>query len=397
MMRQPLHTACRLAALLVGAVVAACGGDEMFGPPGSSTGRYDLRLPPGFPSPRLPTDNPLTPEGVELGRHLFYDTRLSGNGTFSCASCHEQRLAFSDGRAQSVGSTGELTPRSSMPLANMAYMSVLTWANPNLVRLERQALIPMFGEHPVELGLGGMEDTLLARIRRDTLYQRLFRSAYPDRAQPMDVRGVTDALASFQRAMVSADAPYDRYKYRGDRSALSASARRGETLFFSEKLECFHCHGGPMFSASADWQGKTLVEQEFFNNGLYNVGGTGAYPSPNVGLFEFTGRREDMGAFRAPSLRNVAVTAPYMHDGSIPTLDAVIDHYAAGGRDLTTGPHAGDGRLNPFKSGFVAGFTLTSSERQDLLAFLHALTDSTFLRDPRFINPWPSRGGIPRN
>ena len=381
------------AGLVAAVAIAACAGDEAFGPRATTTGTYDFRLPPGFPLPRIAADNPITPEKVELGRHLFYDTRLSGNGTASCASCHRQDRAFTDGRAQAIGSTGERHPRGSMMLANMAYTSVLNWANPNMRRLEAQALIPLFGEHPVELGLAGLEDTLIARLERDTLYQRLFRAAFPGGPPAVRVQDITRALASFQQALVSADSPYDRYKYRGDRTALDASARRGEALFFSERLECFHCHGGPTFSASSDWQGKSFAEQEFFNNGLYNIGGTGRYPEPNVGLYEFTGRPEDMGAFKAPSLRNVMVTAPYMHDGSLATIDDVIDHYAAGGRLLTSGPNAGDGRANPNKSGFVAGFTLTAQERQDLKAFLTSLTDSTFLRDPRFANPWPARAG----
>jgi cytochrome c peroxidase len=385
-----------VAVALVAAVAAGCGGDEMFGPPAEGSIAYDLRLPPGFPVPKIPAENPLTEAKVELGRHLFYDTRMSVNGEASCASCHAQARAFTDGRARAVGATGEVHPRGAMGLANMAYMTVLNWANPNVRRLEQQALIPMFGEDPVELGLSGLEDTLFARLKRDTTYQRLFPAAFPDRPQPVSLQSITDALASFQRAMVSADAPYDRFKYRGDRRALSESARRGEALFFSERLECFHCHGGPMFTASADWVGKSFVEAEFFNNGLYNVGGTGAYPSPNIGIAEFTGRPEDMGSFKPPSLRNIAVTAPYMHDGSIATLSEVIDHYAAGGRNVTSGPHAGDGRANPFKSSFVPGFTLTPQEKQDLLAFLESLTDSTFLTDPRFSDPWVAKGGVPR-
>ncbi|HTR03102.1 MAG TPA: di-heme enzyme, partial [Thermoanaerobaculia bacterium] len=131
-----------------------------------------------------------------------------------------------------------------------------------------------------------------------------------------------------------------------------------------------------------------IGEIAFHNTGLYNLDGKGAYPSDNTGLEEHTGRPEDMGRFKAPSLRNVAVTAPYMHDGSIPTLDAVLDHYAAGGRTIAGGPHAGVGRTNPLKSSFVSGFTLTPEERADLLAFLRSLTDDEFLKDPEFSDPW---------
>jgi cytochrome c peroxidase len=132
-----------------------------------------------------------------------------------------------------------------------------------------------------------------------------------------------------------------------------------------------------------------LGEVAYHNTGLYNIDGKGAYPPENIGIAEITGRPEDMGRFRAPSLRNVAVTAPYMHDGSIASLDAVIDHYAEGGRTIPAGPHAGVGRTNPLKSSFLPGFTLTPDERRDLVAFLESLTDEEFLRDPRFSNPWP--------
>ena len=331
----------------------------------------------------------MTAAKVDLGRHLFYDTRLSANNRFSCGTCHLQSDAFTDRRAVSIGSTGELHPRNSMSLANVAYASVLNWANPNILHLEQQALIPMFGEHPIELGLGGQEQELLRRVQEDTTYRRLFASGYPGLVNPVSVATIVRAIASFERSLVSGNSPYDRYKFRNERTALSESAKRGEALFFDEKTECFHCHTGVLFTNSVNYIGKGFVDQEFFNNGLYNTDGNGAYPSDNVGLREFTGRPNDMGAFKAPTLRNIAVTAPYMHDGSIGTLDAVLDHYARGGRLISAGPHAGDGATSPFKNGFVKGFTLTSTERADRLAFLHSLTDSTFLSDPRLANPWP--------
>jgi cytochrome c peroxidase len=368
-------------------VAVACGGDELF-TPGGADGSYDWRLPPGFPVPVVPADNAMSDEKVELGRHLFYDRRLSGNQTQSCASCHLQSRAFTDGRAVGVGSTGEAHPRNSMSLANVGYASVLNWANPNIVLLEQQALIPMFGEHPVELGMGGREAELLERLRSDSLYERLFSDAFPGALAPVSVEHITKALASFQRALISGDSPYDRYKFRNDRRAMSEAALRGEALFFSEETECFHCHAGVTFSASTRYVGKAFDEVEFFNNGLYNVGGTGAYPSDNVGLKEFTGLAADMGAHKAPTLRNIAVTAPYMHDGSIATLEEVIEHYARGGQLISSGPYAGDGALSPFKNGFVKGFTLTAGQKADLIAFLESLTDSTLLTSPRFSNPF---------
>jgi len=344
-------------------------------------------LPKGFPEPVVPADNPMTVEKVELGRRLFYDTRLSGNRTFACTNCHQQSRAFADALPRGVGSTGEMHPRGSMALSNVAYSPALTWANPNMKRLEQQALVPMFGEKPVELGLAGKENELLARIRDDPRYQRLFAAAYPDSPDPVTLQHITGAIASFERTLISGNSPYDRAQH-GEPGAMSPAARRGEKLFFSERLECFHCHGGFNFTGTTDYVGKGIAEVEFHNTGLYNVDGKGSYPADNPGIKEFTQRAEDMGKFKAPSLRNVALTAPYMHDGSIATLEGVLDHYAAGGRTVHEGPNKGVGSANPFKSEFITGFTLSPRERKDVIAFLNSLTDSSFIRDPRFANPW---------
>jgi cytochrome c peroxidase len=159
-------------------------------------------------------------------------------------------------------------------------------------------------------------------------------------------------------------------------------------LFFSERLECFHCHGGFNFTDSTTHANANVDRFGYHNTGLFNVDGNGAYPSDNTGLFDMTGERRDMGRFKAPSLRNVAVTAPYMHDGSVATLEEAIDNYARGGRLLSDGPNAGDGRLSPFKSEFVSGFELSAEERADLIAFLKSLTDDTLLADERFADPF---------
>lgn len=346
-------------------------------------------LPAGFPKPAVPTDNPMSAAKVELGRHLFYDTRLSGNETLSCASCHRQELAFTDGHAVSAGSTGEQTPRSSMSLANVAYASTLTWANPLLLGLERQAMVPMFGTSPIELGLTSQEQ-LQQRLRDDATYQRLFAAAFPEDDEPFTVRRIAQALASFQRTLISGNSPFDAYLYGKDPNAISPEAIRGYELFNSEKLECFHCHSGFNLSDHTHFEGKPFIERLYHNTGLYNLDGTGAYPQPNTGVMEFTTEPSDMGRFRAPSLRNVAVTAPYMHDGSIATLSEVLDHYAAGGRTIHDGPFAGNGSTNPHKSLLLLGFELTEAERAAVLAFLESLTDTTFLTDPRFSNPWTS-------
>ena len=362
------------------AVNAGCGGAADVGAPEA----WDFGLPAHFPTPKVPEDNPMSAAKVALGRRLFHDTRLSGNQTQSCASCHDQALAFTDGKARGVGSTGQVHPRGAMGLTNVAYAASLNWANPVVRHLEAQAMIPMFGETPVELGMAGREEELFARLAADPEYPAAFEAAFAGGA--ITLESITDALAAFERTLISADSPYDRY-LAGDARALSESARRGLGLFLSERLECFHCHGGFNLSASVDHEGNMFDQAAFFNNGLYDVGGAGRYPEDAPGLYEHTGDPADHGRFKAPSLRNVAVTAPYMHDGSLATLDDVLDHYRRGGTLTTEGPNAGDGRANPNKSTFVVGFELPDEERADLLAFLHSLTDEGFLTDPRFGPP----------
>ena len=353
-------------------------------------GPYEWNLPPGFPFPNVPPDNPMTKEKVELGRYLFYDKRLSLNQTQSCATCHQQAKAFTDGRGRGLGSTGEFHPRGPMSLVNVAYAPVLTWANPLMRTLEKQALVPMFGESPVELGMAGKEDLLVQRLTRDARYRKLFAAAFPGQSDPISVRAVTQAIASVERTILSGDSPYDRYRNGDDPNAISASARRGETLFFSERLECFHCHGGFNFTGTVDYLDKGFAEVEFHNTGLYNLPGEFSYPRPNLGLYDFTHQEEDVGKFKAPSLRNIALTAPYMHDGSIRTLEEVVDHYSAGGRTIGTGPNAGVGAENPNKSEFVKASPLTAQEKADLVAFLKSLTDTAALTDPNLSDPFAS-------
>jgi cytochrome c peroxidase len=250
----------------------------------------------------------------------------------------------------------------------------------------------MFGETPIEMGLAGYETHLLVRLAQVPEYQKLFAAAFPGEANPFSLLNITRALASFERSLLSGRAPYDRYRSGEDPAAISASAKRGEALFFDERTECFHCHGGFNFTETVDYVGKGFIEVEFHNTGLYNLGEDGDYPAPNTGVHEVTEDPEDMGRFKAPSLRNIALTAPYMHDGSLATLDEVIAHYEAGGRTIASGAHKGVGANNPRKSSFVKGFTLTPQERADLKAFLESLTDTTFVADPRFADPWPSHG-----
>ena len=319
---------------------------------------YAWDLPKGFPQPRVPADNPMTAAKVELGRYLFYDARISVNGKASCATCHKQELAFTDGKAVSIGTTGQKHSRSAMSLVNVAYNATQTWNNPKTIKLEEQALVPMFGEHPVEMG--AESERVPGQLRADAKYQVLFKSAFPNDADPFTIMNVTKAIASFERTIVSARSPYDRYHYGGDDEAISESAKRGEILFFSQPLSCFRCHGGFNFSGGT----------EFHNNGLYQ-----SYPDANPGLFEFTKDPKDSGKFKSPTLRNIAVTGPYMHDGSIATLGEVLDHYAAGGQ------------AHPNKNSLIEGFDMSPRNKEDLLEFLKSLTDEAVLHDPRFSDP----------
>ena len=359
---------------------------------GAGTPGYVWTLPTGFPTPLVPEDNPMTKAKVELGPHLFYDTKLSGDGSQSCASCHQQARAFSDGLNTSVGSTGDAHPRNAQSLTNVAYNATLTWGSPVLEELEQQILIPMFGKFPTELGLVNKEAEVYARFEKDARYQNLFADAYPGEDNPVNTPNIANALTSFSRTLISGGSRYDQFVYGGDRDALNASEKRGLDLFFSEKTECHHCHGGFNFTHSVKHQNNAqFVERSFHNTGLYNVDGRGAYPTGNRGVFEVTGKPEDMGKFRAPSLRNVELTAPYFHDGSAQTLGEVISFYEAGGRLVEGSDLAGDGRVNPNKSGFVQGFTLTDEERQDLVNFLKSLTDEGFISDERFSDPFTKR------
>ena len=347
------------ACLLAGAVLAQDAG-------------YDWPLPDWMPPPPVPADNPMSAARVELGRHLFYDARLSRDGTVACASCHVQARAFTDGRAVPVGIDGTVGVKNAPSLANVGYLPVLTWANPHMTSLEFQALVPLFGETPDEMGSTGHEAAIFAALAADPIYTAAFPAAFPDRPAP-DLYTVTRALAAFQRSLISVDAPYDRFK-RGDPAALSKAAQRGEQLFFDHRFECYHCHSGVHFTDTLQTALMPQAEVGFHNTGLY-----ADYPATVPGLIEFTGRPQDAGRFRTPSLRNVAVTAPYMHDGSIPDLRGVILHYA----------NAGRAPGHPMKDGMIQGFTATEAEIADLIAFLDSLTDPGFLTDPRFSDPWP--------
>jgi cytochrome c peroxidase len=353
-----------------------------------ATSAYHWHLPSWAAPPVVPDDNPMSDAKVALGRYLFYDKRLSGNETYSCGTCHQQRLGFSDPNITGVGATGERNVLRTMTLTNVGYSTVFTWANPRRKKLEPQMLVPMFGEHPVELGLHAPEDQLYPRLRADARYMRMFAEAFPADKDPITIGNVNKAIASFERTMISLNSPYDRYHYGGDQHAISESAKRGEKLFFSDTMKCSQCHSGANFSDDTADARSPVGQALFHNIGLYNLGSNGAYPADAPGVVEITNDPNDMGKFKTPTLRNVAVRAPYMHDGSIADLDGVLDHFRLGGRTIVTGPNAGDGSRNPNKDPLMTGFELTPTDRGDLLAFLQSLTDESFLTNPALSDPF---------
>lgn len=349
-------------------------------------------LPANFPTPAVPANNPMSEAKFQLGRHLFYDKRLSGNGTYACASCHLQSLAFTDGLAVSVGSTGEHTLRSAPSIANAAYHTTLTWANPANTTLEKQMEGPLFNTSPVEMGVNdGNRAVVLQRFKdsTDVDYAARFAAAFPGEADPINFTNIIKAIAAFERGVLTGGSKFERYS-KG-LATLSSAEQRGMNLFNGEKAECFHCHGSFNFSDQVNYVGNPNVDALFHNTGLYNVGDTpaGTFPTGNRGVYEQTARAADMGAFRAQSLFNVGLTAPYMHDGSIATLEGVLDFYASGGRNITSGPYAGDGRNNPYKSDLISAINLDAQEKADIVAFLRTLSDETLLTNPRYMSPFP--------
>lgn len=298
-------------------------------------------LPSDLAIPPIPADNPMTAAKVELGRRLFYNADLSINGTMSCATCHEQKRGFADGNATRAGVHGDPGRRNVPGLANVGYAARLTWADPRLTTLEAQVAVPVLGKHPVEMGMTGKEAEIGRRLGRDGCYVRMFAAAFPEGGGRIDMASVAKALAAFQRTMIAFDTPFDRYR-RGRTDAIPQAARRGGDIFQGGS-GCGSCHSGPNFTDD-HYHALSIA-------------------TADRGLGEVTGVIADDGKFRTPGLRNVALTAPYMHDGSAPTLDEALRRH---------------GPVLP------RGADLTERDRSDLIAFLGELTDQRFVTDPRF-------------
>lgn len=335
-----------------------------------------LTKPAGFPPFQIPADNPQTEEGVELGRHLFYDKKLSADLSMSCSSCHLQYKAFSDLTPTSEGVEGLHGRRQAMVLFNLAFQNEFFWDG-RVVGLEEQSLHPI--KDPLELNTDLA--TVIARLEADPDYPDMFKAAFGDKNITEDRLG--KAIAQFERTMISANSEFDRVKrISGNIDALFeedtntiGSKNNGYQIFATERGDCFHCHSVNVDGAYMG--GGFGADGRFLNNGL------NFEFSEDEGRKEVTNKDSDLGKFKVPSVRNVTFSAPFMHDGSIPDLDSIIGFYNFGGY-LTpyTDPNmkfAGDAKGTR---------NFTKQEIEDLKEFLGTLTDYEFLEDPKFANPF---------
>ena len=298
----------------------------------------------------VPEDNPLTPERIALGRRLFSDRVLSRDGTRSCASCHDPRRAFTDGRAVAIGVRGQRGTRSAPALINRGYGRAQFWDG-RARSLEQQAVEPIANPKELDLGL----DDAVDRLARSRAYRDRFEAAF---GRPVNADDLARALASYVRSILAGDSPLDRY-VNGDADALSDEARRGLQLFRG-KANCTACHVGPL-----------LTDEGFHNTGVAwrapahrlasGQAGSGPASFQDLGRFLVTRRDADLGAFKTPTLREVARTAPYMHDGSLATLDDVIEYYDRGGN------------ANAYRDPELRPLALTADEKRALVAFLRSL------------------------
>lgn len=324
-------------------------------PAGYTPTPYQLNLPEHFPQMPLPMDNPLTEEGVELGRHLFYEKKLSGDNSMSCGSCHKPNAGFSDERQFSIGIDGLPGKRQAMPIVNLGYSQTFFWDG-RANSLSEQALIPV--RDPIEMH----EDwsNAMSELQADPIYPPMFEKAFG--TSTIDSILVGKAIAQFELTLISGDSKFDKFLRR--EVAFTNDELNGYTLFNAlGGGDCLHCHGGTL-----------TTDHSFQNNGLDEV-------LTDLGLGLVTGNASDNGKFKVPSLRNIALTAPYMHDGRFNTLDEVLDFYS-------TGVHFNSPNISPnMEFAASGGVNLTPQEKIELKAFLLTLTDSSFINNPDFQDP----------
>jgi cytochrome c peroxidase len=330
-------------ACIASLVLASCTKEVE---PSPESGFILPATPAWFPEPPYPADNAFTPERWALGKQLFFDPDLSLHKTVSCGSCHLPDLAFSDSMPTSAGDMGAPGTSNTPALFNLAYHPYFTRAG-GVPTLEMQVAVPVQEHNEFNHNMAD----LVLRLSQNADYESASQLAY---GRSFDAFTLTRALAVFERSLISGNSAYDRFHFQGEASSLSAAEKRGMELFFSDRTNCSSCHAGFNFTTYT-----------FENNGLYEV-------YADSGRMRFTHLEDDRARFKVPSLRNVALTAPYMHDGSMNSLEDVVAHYNHGGAD------------HPNKSPLIRPLNLSASEQSDLVAFLHSLTDYTFVNQPLF-------------
>ena len=325
---------------------------------------FDIDFPETFPQMEIPGNNELTVEKVELGQHLFYDPILSADSTMSCASCHNPELSFTDATAFSRGIDGIAGTRSSMSLVNSGYFNAGLFWDGRTMTLEQQALLPV--EDPIELHNNW--PGLMAKLKDHEWYPEMFRKAFGvSNTDEMTKEMAAQAIASFERILISGSSKFDLWLIF--MAELSEEELDGKLMFFDDSesglpdAECLHCHEFPL-----------MATDDYFNNGLDEVSDLADFEDKGRGVL--TGNPLDNGKFRAPSLRNITLTAPYMHDGRFETLTEVIDHYNSGGHP------------SPNKDPLIRPLGLTETQKQNLEAFLHTLVDTSYLENEYVTNPF---------
>jgi len=363
------------AALIAATLAALAPGGCNKGPP-SATPLTDFLAPFVFGRFQVPEDNPLTKEAVELGRQLFYEPRLSANGKVSCSTCHIQRLAFTDGRTTSIGVSGKPLTFNSMSLANLMWGPQRFFWNGRAATLEAQVLVPL--QHADEMAQDDL-GRLVAQLAADTSYRKLFEAAYGK----ITSANIARALAAFERTLISSNSRYDQF-LRGELT-LDPQEELGRKLFMAHPdvkvslrgANCIDCHSQFLTSgSSARYDG-------FSNNGLDDE----AHLQP--GLQAVTGNPAHRGLFKVPSLRNIALSAPYMHDGRFNTLEEVLDHYDSGIKNSSTlSPLIVEADNRGAAAARRISLHLTAAEKAAIIAFLHTLTDRDFVTEERFSDPF---------
>lgn len=364
-MKHPTYIVFAFTSLLIlGLALSACEKEEEITPTNATP--YKIEIPPFFPPMDIPEDNPMTVEGIELGRHLFWEKQLSGSNEISCGHCHMPEEGFSDSDQFSTGDLGIEGSRQSMALVNLGWARDYFWDG-RAKTLEEQIIHPV--QDPVEMNQPW--DEAIVELQNNSHYPPMFRDAFGDNQITQD--RVTKAIAQFLRTMISANSKFD--KERIGQAEFTTSESNGLDLFLKEGgspeevpggqfgADCFHCHG---------FGNMQFSDYLPHNNGLDST-------FSDLGVGGATGDPLDFGKFKTPTLRNVELTSPYMHDGRFETLEEVIDHYDSGGHPSPT--------LDPFMKFEEGGLNLSDQDKADLIAFLKTLTDVSFINDPKFSNP----------